>query len=80
MTEYSITSRIIRDAIQDELIKEGDPNKSRKYTSYPLLGLKSYVTIMIDKGSEIAKPLKIISFLHDGHVIKAQKVYLTVVD
>lgn len=32
---YSIASRIIRDAIEDGLIKEDDPdNKSRKYASY----------------------------------------------
>jgi ATP-dependent DNA helicase RecG len=32
---YSIASRIIRDAMQDGLIKEDDPeNKSRKYASY----------------------------------------------
>lgn len=32
---YSIASRIIRDALEDDVIKELDPsNKSRKYTSY----------------------------------------------
>lgn len=32
---YSIASRIIRDALEDNMIKEVDPeNKSRKYASY----------------------------------------------
>jgi len=32
---YSIASRIIRDALEDGVVKEDDPNsKSRKYASY----------------------------------------------
>lgn len=32
---YSIASRIIRDALEERIIKEDDPeNKSRKYASY----------------------------------------------
>lgn len=46
---YPVASRIIRDALEEKVIKEDDPeNKSRKYASYVSFWLKNlcdgYVT------------------------------------